>query len=98
MKIVTTFVYPPIPVRSMDWQALPDDYDGAPDAGWQPTGSGATEFEAVLDFYETWEMFRDEPLVAHRPGFEEDIMLPRAAVRVPATLYGTAAARVAAGV
>lgn len=41
-KIVTENVYPPIPVRFMDWVAHYDDPEG-------PTGTGATEAEAVRD-------------------------------------------------
>lgn len=47
-KIITTFVYPPIPVRHFDWQA---HYDGEEDEQ-MVTGSGATETEAVLDLIE----------------------------------------------
>lgn len=43
--IITTHVYPPIPVRCMDWSA---HFDGDDDedriAGW-----GATEAEAIAD-------------------------------------------------
>lgn len=54
-KIVTSFVYPPIPIRSFDWSAVFDDYDGAPDAGWQPQGSGPTEEAAIADLLERAE-------------------------------------------
>ena len=43
MRIVTQFVFPPIPSRSMDWSAVDDDtydYD-------KPVGRGATEREAI---------------------------------------------------
>lgn len=44
MKIITTYVYPPIPVRQFDWQAVTDDYEeGA------PMGNGSTEQEAIDD-------------------------------------------------
>lgn len=46
-KIITSHDHPPIPVRSFDWSAVLDSYDGAPDAGWQPVGHGATEQEAI---------------------------------------------------
>lgn len=45
--IRTEFVYPPIPIRKMDWSAIDDrTYGGDPrDAiGW-----GATEQEAIAD-------------------------------------------------
>lgn len=43
-KIVTVHVYPPIPLRTMDWCAY---YDGTEETGHY--GWGATEFEAVAD-------------------------------------------------
>jgi hypothetical protein len=55
-RIATTFDYPPIPIRCWDWAAyLADEYDGAPDAGWQPVGHGATEAEAIADLLEQIE-------------------------------------------
>lgn len=39
-KIVTENVYPPIPLRQFDWVAHYDDEEG-------PTGTGATEQEAI---------------------------------------------------
>ena len=53
--IVTSFDYPPIPVRCFDWSAVTENYDGAPDAGWQPVGHGATEQEAIDDLLEQIE-------------------------------------------
>jgi len=51
MKIVTEFIYPPIPIRQFDWSAVDDDtYDGA-NAG-EPMGWGETEAEAVADLLE----------------------------------------------
>lgn len=52
-KIITTFVYPPIPIRSCDWQA---HYDGdEPNGdGQMRTGSGATEQEAIQDLLENF--------------------------------------------
>lgn len=43
-KIVTSFVYPPIPVRQFDWCAY---RDGEEEAGGY--GYGATEAEAIAD-------------------------------------------------
>lgn len=43
-KIITEFVYPPIPIRSFDWSAVFDGYE--PD---EPIGWGATEAEAIAD-------------------------------------------------
>lgn len=71
--IVTSFVYPPIPIRSSDWSAHFDDYDGAPDAGHQSTGSGETEFLAVLDMYDDIDGWYDVIICAHRPMFAEDL-------------------------
>lgn len=50
--IHTSFDYPPVPWRGDDWHAITDNYDGAPDAGWQPVGRGATEQEAIDDLLE----------------------------------------------
>lgn len=50
-KIVTAFVYPPIPVRTFDWQATYDG-DEPNDDGQMAVGSGATEAEAVTDLIE----------------------------------------------
>ena len=55
-RIHTTYEYPPIPIRTCDWSAVLDDYDGAPDAGpHQYVGLGATEAEAVRDLIEQLE-------------------------------------------
>lgn len=50
-KIITTFVYPPIPVREMDWQAHFDG-DEPDDDGHMEVGRGRTEKLAVLDLIE----------------------------------------------
>lgn len=49
MRIVTSNVFPPIPVRTMDWSAVDDDtYDGEGCAiGW-----GETEQQAIADLLE----------------------------------------------
>ena len=52
-KIITTFVYPPIPVRNFDWLAFFDG-DEPDDNGQMRTGSGATEQEAINDLLETY--------------------------------------------
>lgn len=52
MNIRTEYVYPPIPDRRFDWQAVDDDtYDGP----GSPIGSGATEAEAIADLLEKLE-------------------------------------------
>lgn len=47
-RVATSFDYPPIPVRDLDWSAVDDDtYDGADGGG--PIGHGHTEAEAIAD-------------------------------------------------
>jgi hypothetical protein len=47
MKIITEFVYPPIPVRCFDWSAVTDSYEPG-----HPIGNGTTEQEAIEDLKE----------------------------------------------
>lgn len=47
-KIVTTHVYPPIPIRTFDWCAY---FDGEEEDG--NYGYGATRAEAIADFVAT---------------------------------------------
>lgn len=49
-KIVTVHVYPPIPIRTMDWAAY---YEGTEENG--PYGYGVTEGDAVADLLENYE-------------------------------------------
>ena len=42
--IITSFDYPPIPVRCCDWSALRDGYDEG-----DPIGHGRTEKDAIAD-------------------------------------------------
>lgn len=44
MKIVTHYVYPPIPIRCFDWVAY---LEGQEESG--PYGNGRTEEEAIAD-------------------------------------------------
>jgi len=57
MKIVTSYDYPPIPDRSMDWSAIDSDtYDGTeddPNRGM--IGRGPTEAEAIADLMQLLE-------------------------------------------
>lgn len=53
-KIVTEYWPKPIPTRGADWCALLEDYDGAPDAEFQPKGYGASEQEAIDDLLQ-WD-------------------------------------------
>jgi len=46
-KIITEFVYPPIPLRSFDWQAVEEGYEPG-----DPIGRGPSEDEAILDLEE----------------------------------------------
>jgi hypothetical protein len=50
-RIRTDFIYPPIPVRQFDWQAIYDD-DEPDDDGHMAHGNGATETEAIADLIE----------------------------------------------
>lgn len=54
VKVSTSFDYPPIPVRELDWSAVDDDtYDADCDEDGFfsicPVGHGATEQEAIND-------------------------------------------------
>ncbi len=54
LRIQTTFEYPPIPVRDMDWSAIDyDTYDVDCDQDGFftncPIGRGSTEAEAIAD-------------------------------------------------
>jgi hypothetical protein len=63
MKIATDHIYPPIPIRSFDWMAYDaDTYDGAPDAGPQTVGYGATKEDAITDFLD--DLFKDRCLTS----------------------------------
>jgi hypothetical protein len=53
-KIVTDFIYPPVPSRQFDWCAVTDNYDGA-DGGNEPIGYGPTEAAAIADLIEQLE-------------------------------------------
>ena len=60
IKVRTTFEYPPIPVRDMDWSAIDDDtYDCDCDQdgffSTSPIGRGSTEQEAIQDLMDQLE-------------------------------------------
>jgi len=60
IKVSTSFDYPPIPIRSMDWSAIDSNtYDASCDEDGFfsscPVGRGATEAEAVSDLLEQME-------------------------------------------
>jgi hypothetical protein len=46
-QIITSFVYPPIPVRDFDWTATLDGYEPG-----ELVGTGKTEKEAIDDLLE----------------------------------------------
>jgi hypothetical protein len=49
-RIITHFEYPPIPIRSFDWSAVRDGYEGGDLVGW-----GKTKEEAIADLLELEE-------------------------------------------
>jgi hypothetical protein len=59
IRIHTTHVYPPIPIRSFDWSAVDDNYDCDCDQdgffSTSPIGYGATEQEAIADLIQQME-------------------------------------------
>jgi hypothetical protein len=59
LVVHTHHEFPPIPIRSFDWSAVLDSYDGAPDAGWQPVGSGTTEERAIADLLHQIAEYQD---------------------------------------
>ena len=44
VKIRTEYIYPPIPVRDLDWRATDENYDLG-----SPIGYGRTETDAIAD-------------------------------------------------
>lgn len=56
IKVHTSHVCPPIPVRTMDWSAVTTDYDADCDQygfhSSHPIGWGGTEQEAIDDLLE----------------------------------------------
>ena len=55
MKIHTSHIFPPIPIRTYDWSAVYDDYDGAEDSGNRGhIGYGRTKAEAIADLVANW--------------------------------------------
>ena len=57
MPIEATYICPPIPDRSHDWQARFDWFDGDED---QPVGYGETEESAVIDLLKNSADFDDD--------------------------------------
>ena len=54
MKIITEFVYPPIPLRDFDWSAVTDNYEPG-----CPIGYGRTEEAAIADLMAEIEATED---------------------------------------
>lgn len=67
-KIKTEHVYPPIPVRHMDWLAW---YDGEEDEQ-MPHGSGATEKEAIRDLMDNHPRSGNPCTACGKPFFDGD--------------------------
>lgn len=49
-RVITSFDYPPIPYRGVDWSAVFDGYEPG-----DPIGRGGTEQEATDDLWEQVE-------------------------------------------
>lgn len=64
-KIVTEHVYPPIPVRFMDWVAHYDDPEG-------PSGRGTTEAEAIRDLMDNHPRSGNPCSECGKPFFDGD--------------------------
>lgn len=56
--IRTELVYPPIPVRNWDWEAVLDGYEPG-----DPIGCGATEDAAIADLLDALEQTHDAPRI-----------------------------------
>jgi hypothetical protein len=64
IDLVTTFDYPPIPIRCLDWSAIDSNtydasFEGSDESGdhWKsgPIGHGKTENEAIQDLFDQLE-------------------------------------------
>lgn len=73
MKIITDYIYPPIPLRSFDWMATTEDYDGG-----DPIGFGQTEDEAVADLIAQLEDWHSDRKF-YQGGLVEDLTQPSVA-------------------
>lgn len=51
MKIITKHIYPPIPVRYMDWEAIFEDYEEG-----DIIGEGPTEHDAIANLLNETEV------------------------------------------
>ena len=59
MKIITTHIYPPIPIRQFYWQAHYDDEEPN-DNGQMAYGSGRTKAEAIADLLDNHPRCKDQ--------------------------------------
>lgn len=62
-RIVTTHVFPPIPMRQFDWCAHDEDYEDRGIVGW-----GRTEAEAIADYLTQVSDDLPSPPVTTNPG------------------------------
>ena len=60
ITLYTSYEFPPIPIRWMDWSCVSSEYDGAPDAGFQIIGQGINEQAAIDDWWEQYEQWSGE--------------------------------------
>lgn len=56
MRIIQNHVYPPIPIRSFDWEAYDENKFCCPECGLT-VGRGPTRLTALLDL---WDQMVDE--------------------------------------
>lgn len=70
-KIISTHVYPPIPIRTMDWQAHYDN-DEPDDDGRMDAGHGATEEEAIRDLTDNYPRSGNVCRACNKPFFFGD--------------------------
>jgi hypothetical protein len=65
MKIVTQYIYPPVPFRDHDWMAYDSDEEGE-----GPTGYGETEVAALKDFID--EAIEHYQTIAYADGRQDE--------------------------
>lgn len=73
--IVTTFEYPPIPIRTCDYRATFEDYDLGDRQGWGPTPAAAIDdlLDWIdLDYEYVFVMGTEGQTVVHTDEFTND--------------------------
>lgn len=66
-----TFIHPPIPLRSTDWEAVWSDFECDYDHS-DPVGTGATPEEAIADLIDsTFDTEQDDGRIQAKIGFVE---------------------------